>query len=303
KNKSSTAKKYKQAEFYTEEIKINGKHIKVYSNIASPEDARIARLSRCDGIGLFRIEQIYMASNILPDAEYLINQLLKSLKYMKDKVNTIRLLDIGKDKSLPYLHVHEEQNSVLGLSGVRLLLRYPGLLETQLSALLKLSNQYFVRILVPMVSLPEEMVQVREVLENEKKKLIKNGVKYNSDIQLGAMIETPSSVITIDEIIEHSDFLSIGTNDLIQYTMAADREKLTVSEYYDAGAEIILESIKVILEKAKKTGLDCGICGELAGNLEYTEKLTELGLHNFSVSPNIIHRVKEKLIGISENNK
>jgi phosphotransferase system enzyme I (PtsI) len=301
KKKGSTVKKYKQAGFCAEGIKINGKPIKVYANIASPEDARIASLSMCDGIGLFRIEQIYMTSNILPDTNCLIDRLSKSLKYMKDRVNTIRLLDIGKDKTLPYLHVHEEQNSALGLGGIRLLLRYPGLLETQLAALLKLSNQYSIRILVPMVSLPEEMVQVRKVLENEKIKLIKNGIKYKSDIQLGVMIEIPSSVITIDEIIEYSDFLSIGTNDLIQYTMAADREKLALSEYYDAGAEIILESIKVVLEKAKNTGLDCGICGELAGNLEYTERLIELGLQNFSVSPHIVRSVQEKLIDMSKN--
>ena len=284
-----------------EEITINGKPVLVNANIASPEDARSARFYGCSGIGLYRIEQIYMTSRILPDENHLIQQVSKSLRHLKGMKITIRLLDIGSDKTLPYLRIEKEQNSILGLRGIRLLLKYPGLLETQLAALLKLSREYDMRILVPMISLSEEMIQVREFLENMKRKLKSEGVDYKSDIQLGAMIETPASVITIEEIIEQSDFLSIGTNDLIQYTMAADREKLVVSEYYDIGAEIILESIRQVLEKAKKAEIDCAVCGELAGDPNFTDKLVEIGLRNFSVSPHAIQSIKERLIGIIEN--
>jgi len=152
-----------------------------------------------------------------------------------------------------------------------------------------------------MVSLSEEMIQVRQIAEIVCDKLKKKGVNYSDKVPLGAMIETPAAVLTIKSIIEQSDFLSIGTNDLIQYTMAADREKMEVSEYYDAGSEIILDSIRSIVESAEQAGIECSLCGELAGDTEYTEKLTALGLRYFSVASYRIPKLRERLLEISKN--
>jgi len=293
-------KKAIQPSWLPEKIEIMGKPVRIYANVATPEDASAAVIQGCDGVGLFRIEQIYMKSTLLPDEEYLMNRIGESLRSFRQKTVSMRLLDLGGDKTLPYLPFTEEKSTVLGMRGIRLLLRYPELLETQLSALFRLASEFKIRILVPMVSLSEEMIQVRQIAEIVSDKLQKRGVKYSDKVPLGAMVETPAAVLTIHSIIEQSGFLSIGTNDLIQYTMAADREKMEVSEYYEAGAEIILESIRPIVESAEQAGIECSLCGELAGDTDYTEKLTALGLRYFSVSPYRIPKLREKLLEISK---
>jgi len=242
-----------------------------------------------------------MKSKLLPDVESLMSRVRETIENFQKKVINIRLLDLGGDKTLPYLSINEEQGTVLGMRGIRLLLRYPGLLETQLSALFRLAKEFNIRVLVPMISLPEEMIQVRQMAEIVRDKLKKEGVEYSDAVPLGAMVETPAAVLTIRNIIEQSDFLSIGTNDLIQYTMAADREKMAVSEYYDAGSEIILDSIRSIVECANQAGIECSLCGELAGDTSYTENLTSLGLRCFSVSPYRIPKLRQKLLEISKN--
>ncbi len=294
-------KKVEKSSLFPEKMKIMGTPVRIYANIASPVDADAAATQNCDGIGLFRIEQIYMKSKLLPDTESLMNSVRETIKNFKKKVVNIRLLDLGGDKTLPYLSINEEQGTVLGVRGIRLLLRYPGLLETQLSALFRLASEFNIRVLVPMISLPEEMIQVRQMAEIVREKLKKECMEYSDTVPLGAMVETPAAVLTIHNIIEQSDFLSIGTNDLIQYTMAADREKMEVSEYYDAGSEIILDSIRSIIECAKQSGKECSLCGELAGDTSYTENLTSLGLRCFSVSPYRIPKLRQKLLEISKN--
>src|SRR3989338_8704702 len=192
----------------------------------------MARECGADGIGLYRTEPLYMDSQTFPAEENLYARLDQALNYMRDQEVSLRLLGIGGDKTLPFLDIVEIKDPALGLSGIRLLLKYPHLLEIQLRVSLRLSAKFNVKVLVPMVSLPKDMVETRRYFLQAKEELRNEGIPFNEDLLLGAMIETPAALMFIDELLDHSDLLSIGTNDLVQYIMAAGREKIEVSKYY-----------------------------------------------------------------------
>ena len=272
--------------------------VTVDANVSSVEECRTAKIYGCDGIGLYRIEQLYMSSPVMPTEEYLFDSLTRSLGVFKAREVTLRLLDIGGDKSLPYIDLVERTNPALGVRGVRLLLKYPNLLQAQLRVFLRLSAQFKVRILVPMVTLPQDMVQVRKALDQEKEKLKEKKVPFDEKVPLGAMIETPSAALAVDAILEACDFLSIGTNDLLQYTMAADRENMSVADYYEAGNPLILKWIGEIAQKAEAAGKDCEVCGELAGNPDHADALLKSGVRHLSVVAHRIPRLKEKMMGL-----
>ncbi len=279
-------------------LKIRGRLFTIKANVASPEEVVLAQKYGCEGIGLYRIESLYMLSKSLLSEDYLYEVLAKALKPIQGKEITLRLLDLGGDKTLPYLDLNEKIDSPLGLRGVRLLLKFSNLLETQLKVFLRLSAEFKIRILVPMVSIPEDMTGIRKILDQEKEKLKGAKQPFNEKIPLGAMIETPSAVLALEELIRASDFLSIGTHDLLQYTMAADREQANVASYYEAGKRLILKRLKQIAEKAAEAGIGCELCGELAGNLEFTEELVNCGLENYSVIPHLIPGLKNKLLNL-----
>lgn len=271
------------------------KRIIVQANVSTLADVKRAKKYGCDGIGLYRTEPLYMSQTNLVTEEYLYTQLIEALDYVRDEEVTLRLLDIGGDKILPFLDIAEIKNPALGLSGIRLLLKYPNLLKMQLRVFLRLSAHFHVKILVPMVSLPRDMREVRRYFSEEKEKLRKEGTPFNKGTPLGAMIETPAALLCIDELLENSHFLSIGTNDLVQYVMAAGREKTDVADYYEAGNRLILNSLRQVIRKAEDQGKECGVCGELAGNLRFTQDLLKIGLRNFSVQPAIVPHLKEKI--------
>jgi phosphoenolpyruvate-protein phosphotransferase len=265
--------------------------IKVLANASLKREIKQAIDYNCDGIGLYRIEMIYMGRRVPPNSDELVRILNDSFVGIGKREITVRLLDVGGDKILPYINM-EGNESFLGLRGVRVLLKNPKLLETQLKTFVTLSKRYNLKLLIPMVSIPQEIVRVKE----ELKKLTKN--HGDREIQIGAMIETPAAVIKIKEILELVDFVSIGSNDLIQYVMAAGRENVSVAEYYDAGAEIVLVSIGKVIAEAKKQNKECVLCGELAADVNYTKKLLDLGLTNFSVASVKIPQVKHKIAEI-----
>jgi phosphoenolpyruvate-protein phosphotransferase len=272
-----------------------GRRFIVDANVASFEECQLAKKYGCDGVGLYRIEQIYMSSSVMPTEEFLFDCLKSALTVLKDKTVTLRLLDIGGDKTLPYIDLVERTNPALGVRGVRLLLKYPNLLQIQLRVFLRLSALFSLRILVPMVTLAQDMVQVRKVLDQEKDKLKETKVSFDDKIPLGAMIETPSSVLAIDPILRVCDFLSVGTNDLLQFVMAADRENMNVSDYYEAGNPLILRWVAEVAAKADQARKDCEVCGELAGYLEHTEEFLRAGVRHYSVVPHLVPRLKEKI--------
>ncbi|MFH1061923.1 MAG: phosphoenolpyruvate--protein phosphotransferase [Candidatus Omnitrophota bacterium] len=275
--------------------------IKVSANVSSLRDIKLAIANGADGIGLFRTEPLYMDSQNFPTEEKLYGQLVTALDCLGEQEINLRLLDIGGDKTLPFLDIVEIENAALGLNGIRLLLKYPSLLEMQLRVFLRLSAKFNVKVSVPMVTLPRDMIETRRYFSQEKEKLRKEKIPFNEGLFLGAMIETPAALMFIDQLLESSDFLSIGTNDLVQYIMAAGREKKEVSEYYKEGNQLVVDAIKDVIRKAEKAGKECSVCGELAGDLKFTKLFLDIGLRNFSVSSTLVPYVKYKIIRLTDN--
>lgn len=272
-----------------------GERILVYANASSPEEVKVAIERGCDGIGLLRTEHIYLGIKTLPDESDLKNYLEEVLLAAKEMEVVIRLLDVGGDKKIPFINVEDELSHFLGLRGIRLLLAHENLLKKQLRAMIFLNKKHNVRILVPMVTLPEEMKRTIEIMRECRKELEKEHKIELSDPKVGAMIETPAAVINVKEIAEISDFLSIGTNDLIQYTMAAGREDRFVSSYYEKGVGLIMKSIKEVASAAKEKDIECSICGEIAGDTQWMKNILDAGIKALSVSPYLIPEVKKAI--------
>ena len=270
----------------SEPIEIQGRKISILANVSTEEEAIKAQESGAEGVGLFRVETIYMSSHIMPDEEMLLSRFMDILKPLKGKEITIRLLDIGSDKVPSYLDLGNEINPALGLRGIRLLLKHRKLLKTQLSACIRLNREIPVKILLPMVSLPSEILTVRNLIKK---------MDGGQEIHIGAMIETPAAVFHIDEILKVSDFISIGSNDLFQYTMTADRENKDVAKYFDKGFKVLHKTLEEIFKKSGEASKDCTVCGEIAGDSEYIHSMLKIGLTKFSVLPNLIPQVRQEL--------
>lgn len=264
----------------------DGLTIPVMANIGNRLDAEMAVQNGADGVGLFRIEVFFLSRRMLPSEDELVSGLAWAIAPMKGKPVSIRLLDIGGDKVLPYLPFPVEPNPFLGRRGVRLLLHYPDLLNTQLRALLRLSQEQEIQIIVPMVTTADDMRQVRQALQRAAAELGGKNLP-----RLGAMIETPAAALCAHEIAAVSDLLNVGTNDLTQYTMAADRENALVSRYFRDDHPAVLKLLEGV-GAATKT-LTVGACGELAGRAEMLETLLRARIRMLSVPPPLLPLVKE----------
>ncbi|MBN1696112.1 MAG: phosphoenolpyruvate--protein phosphotransferase [Spirochaetales bacterium] len=266
--------------------------IKIKANIETKEDIELVAKYRPAAIGLTRLEYIYLMHSQKPTRDELYDRLYSMFEPVKSIPITIRLLDIGGDKSLPYINSGKTDHRKMGIMGVRFLLEHPDLLEDQIEACFLLSEHFTVNVLVPMVTIPDDVGRVRDI----KDRIMKNKKKiFRYDFKLGAMIEVPSAVFLLDKILDCIDFVSIGTNDLIQYIMAADREENKVSGYFRKGNDIAIDIIKRIVDKTRETGIECDVCGELAGNTAYTKRLLKAGLRNFSVQPRTIPKLRKKI--------
>ncbi len=265
-----------------------GIEVAVLANVGSREDVILAAENGADGVGLYRIEQFYLSRNTPPSVADLLAELRAVFAPVARKPITVRLLDLGADKPVPFLNFPIEDDPFLGRRGVRLLLRYPDLLDTQLKALLEFSRDHELYILVPMVTLPREMAEIRRRLRT-----IADAAGFETLPALGAMIETPAAALTIGDIIPHTDFFSIGTNDLTQFTMSAGRENPLVNEYFMESHPAILRLIRIVVAEAGK--IPVSICGELAGQLDHIPTLLNLGLRSLSVVPPLVPGVKETI--------
>lgn len=274
----------------------SGKIIRIFSNANTPDEINLALESGCDGIGLFRTETLYLQSKAMPNEDDLYQGLIHAMKPIGNKQLTIRLLDIGGDKRLPYFEFEEEFSPFLGLRGIRLLLKYPELLASQLRVFLRLAQNYDIQILIPMVSISDEIVEVRKMLKECGEEIGINA--KHKGLKLGSMIETPSSALSIEDIVKESDFISIGTNDLIQYIMAASRENPNVSYLYGRGIKYILPLVKNIVKACNEAKKNCSVCGESANNEEDLKKYIECGVRQFSVSSFRIPYLKQYVKGL-----
>jgi phosphoenolpyruvate-protein kinase (PTS system EI component) len=258
------------------------------ANVGCGEDVTAAFENGADGVGLYRIEQFYLSLTSPPSVAELLAELRQSLLPLRGRRITVRLLDLGGDKPVPFVQFPSEDNPFLGRRGVRLLLEYPDLLDTQLKALLEIARDHDLQILVPMVTLAEDMARVRERLRK-----IGEDAGVESLPPLGAMIETPAAALCVGEIIRHADFLSIGTNDLTQFTMAAGRETPQVSDYFMENHPAVLRLVRMVLEEAGT--IPVTVCGELAADLSSLPILLKLGLRSLSVAPPLIPAAKQAI--------
>ena len=265
-----------------------GVTISVLANVGCREDTEKAMFNGADGIGLYRIEQAYLGRTVPPNKEELLIEMQETLAAAKGYSVCVRLLDIGADKPLPFLGFMAETNPALGRRGIRLLREYPELLKTQLAAILELSRDFDIRLLVPMVTLPTDVLVVKEALIQLGKTL-----NLSQLPQLGAMIETPAAALSAKVIGSHVDFLSFGTNDLTQYAFAADRENAAVEEYFDDASPVILRLLEIAHDDVPEMPLS--LCGELAGRTEHMARLVRSGIGTLSVAAPLIPMVKEAL--------
>lgn len=262
----------------------DGKRIEVSANIGRPEDVAAALENGADGIGLFRTEFLYMDRDDLPSEEEQLRAYRYVLEKMGSKPVIIRTLDIGGDKHLPYLPMPEEKNPFLGYRAIRLCLDRPELFKVQLRALLRASLYGNLKVMFPMISGIYEYRSAMKIVEECRQELDQEGIAYGRDIQWGIMIEIPSAAVIADQLAEEVDFLSIGTNDLIQYTLACDRMSEKVSYLYDPMHPAVQRLIKMAIEGAHSKGKWCGMCGEMAGDEESIPGLLAMGLDEFSMA-------------------
>jgi len=273
-----------------------GRRIEVVGNIGKPEDVHKVLENGGEGVGLFRTEFLYMDRETMPTEE----EQFEAYKYAAEKLDgkplVIRTLDIGGDKKLPYLPMPEEMNPFLGYRAIRLCLDQVDLFKIQLRALLRASAFGNLKIMFPMISSVQEFLEAKKILAECMEELKTQGKAFNENLETGIMIEIPSAAVMADELAKHVDFFSIGTNDLIQYTLAADRMNEKVSYLYDPMHPAVLRLIKMTIDAAHKEGKWCGMCGEMAGDETAVPTLLEYGLDEFSMSASSILRAKQIII-------
>jgi phosphotransferase system enzyme I (PtsI) len=273
-------------------VTADGKHFELAGNIGTPKDLEGVNGHGGEAVGLYRTEFLYMDSPDFPSEDDQFEAYKAVLEGMNGKPVVVRTMDIGGDKELPYLTLPEEMNPFLGYRAIRICLAEDAMFRTQLRALLRASVYGNLRIMFPMIATLQEFRDAKAMLLEEKAKLVSEGVEVSEDIQVGIMIEIPAAAVIADRFAKEVDFFSIGTNDLIQYTMAADRMNERVSYLYQPYNPAILRLIKNVIDSAHAEGKWAGMCGEMAGDQTAVPLLVGLGLDEFSMSATSILRTR-----------
>ena len=270
----------------------DGVAITLSANIGKVADASAAAAVNAAGIGLYRTEFVFVVEDHFPSEEEQYQTYRKSAECIGDRDMVIRVLDVGSDKLLPYFPLPSEPNPSLGQRGTRLLLNHLEILTPQLRAVLRLSASHRVSVLFPMIGGVDEIVAAKAQLHRVQNELRLEGVPFNAQIRIGAMIETPSAVLTARHIAQEVDFLSIGTNDLTQYLLASDRASRAMASYYEPLHPAVMLSLKAVVDAAAAEGKEVSVCGEMAGNPAYTELLVGLGIRSLSVAAGELLEIK-----------
>ena len=279
-----------------ESVTADGKKIRLYANINSAEDLESVIQNDAEGIGLFRSEFLYLSSNGYPDEETQFESYRRVVEKMPEKRVIIRTFDIGADKKIGYLDMPEERNPALGFRAVRMYLKRPEIFKTHIRAIMRASAYGRIAVMIPMVISADEVRRVKLIIGEVKRELCAEGIPYSDDVEFGIMIETPAAALISAELAREADFLSIGTNDLTQYTLALDRQNGSVAELYNPHHPAVLRLIRLIASNAHKAGKWVGICGEAAADLSLTETFLALGIDELSVSPGMILPLRQKIL-------
>lgn len=281
-------------------ITADGHRVELAANIGTPEDAKGAIANGAEGVGLYRTEFLYMDRTELPTEEEQFAAYKAVLEEMKGKPVVVRTLDIGGDKELPYLQLPHEMNPFLGYRAIRICLDRKDLFRTQLRALLRASVYGKLYVMFPMIATLDEFREAKQALLDAKAELIAEGVEVSEDIQIGMMVEIPSAAVLADQFAKEVDFFSIGTNDLIQYAMAADRMSEKVTYLYQPYNPSILRLIKMVIDASHKEGKWTGMCGEMGGDTMAIPLLLGMGLDEFSMSATSILAARKQIGNLSK---
>ncbi len=274
----------------------SGHRMRIYANVGDADEVVTAMQGGADGIGLFRSEMLYLSLDRYPTEDELFSYYGKAVAGTEGKRIIIRTLDIGADKTVPYFELPHEENPALGFRAVRICLARREVFKTQLRAILRASSMGSVSVMIPMIVSPEEVLECKRILEDCKRELRAERHPFDSEIEFGIMVETPAAAIMCREIAPHVDFFSVGTNDLTQYTLAADRQNPKLTEICDSNAEPVLRLIGQAADAIHQSGGWIGICGEMAADLHLTQRFADMRIDELSVSVPYLLGLREKVI-------
>lgn len=277
-----------------ENVTLDGKKIMLYANIGNIKDLATVIQNDAGGIGLFRSEFIYLEKDRYPTEEEQFSIYKTAVETMAGKRVIIRTLDIGADKQCEYFKMDKEENPALGYRAIRICLTRPEIFKTQLRALFRASAYGNLAIMYPMITSLWEVKRIKEIVEEVKAELTAEQLEFGNP-QQGIMIETPAAVMMSEKLAKEVDFFSIGTNDLVQYTLAIDRQNEKLDEFYDPKHPAVLRLIRFVAESGHKYGCMVGICGELGAETDLTEDFLKMGIDELSVSPSFLLKVREKI--------
>ena len=275
-----------------ENVTKSGKKINLYANIGGVKDVASVLQNDAGGIGLFRSEFLYLESDTYPTEEEQFNAYKQVAEMMAGKKVIIRTLDIGADKQVDYFNLAKEENPALGYRAIRICLDRPEIFKTQLRAIFRASYYGNISVMYPMIISVDEVKKIKEIVAEVKAELDEQSIPYG-DVEQGIMIETPAAVLMSEELGKEVDFFSIGTNDLTQYTLAADRQNAALENIIDTHHPAVLRAIEMTIKNGHKGGAWVGICGELGADTTLTEKFIEMGVDELSVTPARILHVRE----------
>ncbi len=280
-------------------VSADGVRIELLANINNPSDARAAEQVGASGVGLFRTEYLFLTHQDVPDEEEQYQHYRQIIEESPNQVVTIRTLDLGGDKTVPYLGKRDEANPFMGWRSIRLSFEHPRLFERQIRAILRAGRHGRVQMLFPMITTLEELRHVNKLVDETRRNLRREGVPFGEDVKIGVMIEVPAAAICIDAILRETDFVSIGSNDLIQYLVAADRDNPKVAHLCEPLSPAIFRVLQMVLDACQRTGTPVTVCGEMAGQPRSVLALFGMGLRKFSMSPAFIPTIKALLASVT----
>ena len=280
-------------------VSADGVRIELLANINNPADAQAAGKVGASGVGLFRTEYLFLTHQDVPDEEEQYQHYRQIIEDSPNRIVTIRTLDLGGDKTVPYLGNRHEANPFMGWRSIRLSFEHPRLFERQIRAILRAGRHGRVQMLFPMITTLEELRHVNRLVEETRKNLRREGVAFAEDVKSGVMIEVPAAAICIDAILRETDFVSIGSNDLIQYLVAADRDNPKVAHLCEPLSPAIFRVLQMVLDACQRTGTPVTVCGEMAGQPRSVLALFGMGLRKFSMSPAFIPTIKALLSSVT----